>query len=190
MFVSLIRSPGKQRAKIYNVTILMNINRAIQTSIITGEKLILANTEVTVSSNLLKDTEILFPIKKPNGTKTIEATIATGVKKIESGITVPGYTQAGTPVAYLTSGKRATAINADPPPNKIRPDNFLSHPGLKIASKRIIAAPSVTNANIGLMMAPSPTGSMSSNASNNLNNAAIQTIRIGTKNRRVATQPA
>ena len=72
--------PGKTAGKIQDVNILMNITSARQTIAITGEKLSLANAEVTASSNLLKDTEIFSPVKNPNGTRTMDVTIATGAK--------------------------------------------------------------------------------------------------------------
>ena len=103
---------------------------------------------------------------------------------------MPGYRQAGTPVANFTRGNKATAINADPPPSRMRAGNFLNRFDLKITIKRIIAAPSVKKAKMGLMMAPSVTGSMSNKASNNLNTETMHTIRIGTKKRRDAIHPA
>ena len=68
---------------------------------------------------------------------------------MERGMAVPGYRQAGTPVRYLTSGNAVTASRAAPPPSNARLLIFASHDGLKSASSRMMAAPSVRKAKMG-----------------------------------------
>ena len=110
----------------------------------------------------------LFPAGKASGTVIAETIIATGPKKIDNGMLVSAYKQAGIPVTYFARGKRQTAIRADPAPRRALEYLFVNLLFVIITIRAIIAIPSVRKANMGLATAPLLIVRFSSTASNNL----------------------
>jgi len=144
-----------------------------------GEAILPVNLNTDLGAPKAETFLILSPAINPTGTVKAEKRMAMGPKKIDSGTAVPGYTQAGIPVAYFTRGNMATAINAEPAPSNALEDRFCQLCFLKIAKSKRIANPSRRKANIGFPMAPCRTGRDSNTASNSLNRHAISTTRTG-----------
>ena len=162
--------------------VTINLNRktsARQRTSVSGEVRFPVNLNTDFGVPMLEIFLILSPATNPTGTVKAEKRMARGAKKMDSGTAVPGYTQAGIPVAYFTSGNMATAINAEPAPSNALEDRFCQLCFLKMAKSKRIANPSRRKANIGFPMAPCRTGRDSNTASNSLNRHAISTTRTG-----------